>query len=180
MNVIDKAELYSQEANDLANKEMIKRAFYDGYCEAKFHNEALGLEFVDLGLPSGKLWSNNYLQAEGKTIRFESLCSTRMPIPTINDVQELVRSCKWTYDQRYIYCTGPNKKILRWKKSGLKMFRPGDATPYFSIVFAELWVRQSDSMSRCEIQICDLRAGRAKIHIIPGNYMQSHPMRLVK
>ena len=174
MNVIDKAELYSQEANDLANKEMIKRAFYDGYCEAKFHNEAQGLVFVDLRLPRGKHWSNNYLQAEGKTINLRSLSNTRLPIPTLNDVNELINCCKWKAVGDYIYCIGLNQNKLRWDRRQIQI------NSNYSYPYVELWVKGVNGISRCEIKIDNFSNGVAKLYILPDNYIQRHPIRLVK
>jgi len=110
----------------------IAQAYADGYRDGYKDREAdipvdllsSQTEFVDLGLPSGTLWSGDFLKVNDKReylpfSKAESLC-----IPTEEQWNELLDICKWEFDIDRSYdlcearCVGPSGNSLRFERTG--------------------------------------------------------------
>ena len=130
-NLREKASNYAEENVINVLKEAFAKVYADGYCDGyKDCKEEIPVdlrgtktEYVDLGLPSGTLWSMDY-EREGEDILFQPQVDTEyLNIPTREQWEELVDVCKWEYDKsgsfREAYCIGPNGKILMFCLTGM-------------------------------------------------------------
>lgn len=118
----------------LAN--VIAQAYEDGYQDGyKARESELAVklldgetEYVDLGLPSGTLWSKNY-EKEGddfKCLPYDT--AKTYNIPTREQWDELYENCEWSFDYNYdnvsmMFCTGPNGNVIQFPVFGIK--QPG-------------------------------------------------------
>ncbi len=76
--------------------------------------------YVDLGLPSGRLWAKDYLRDDdGKIVRIYFDKAAAMGIPTRDDYVEMMTQCELGFfqDERRIICRlrGPSGKSLLLK-----------------------------------------------------------------
>lgn len=112
-------------------KESFAKVYADGYRDGyKAREEEFPVdlcdnetEFVDLGLPSGTLWSTDY-ERDGEEILFQPQTDAEsLNIPTREQWDELVNVCKWEYDKsgsfHEAYCIGPNGIILKFCLTGM-------------------------------------------------------------
>ena len=93
----------------------IAKAYADGYRDGyRDRDEEVSIdirdnktEYVDLGLPSGTLWASDYEKSDGKYVYLPYEKSKRMSLPTKDQWQELIASCKmvcdWVIDRRVKY-----------------------------------------------------------------------------
>ena len=130
-------EIAAQYAAEKSNEMMINaiaKAYADGYRDGyKDREEEIPVdlrsnetEYVDLGLPSGTLWSADY-EREGKDfvyLPYEK--ASQFSIPTEVQWKELKESCKWefeiddAYDLCKAKCVGPNGNVLEFNRTGIK------------------------------------------------------------
>ena len=112
-------------------KEVMKEAFAmvyaDGYRDG--YNDCQGKkpvnlcdgyrEYVDLGLPSGTLWSDDYERVDG-SIMFQTYDkAAQQNIPTKEQCEELLRFCKFSVSPGPVYeCVGPNGNYVRFRSTG--------------------------------------------------------------
>ena len=119
----EKAEKYAEEKIAEVMREAFAKVYADGYRDGyKDREEEIPVDFrdnqteyVDLGLPSGTLWSTDY-EKEGdevKYLRFSE--SLSYDIPTEKQWGELCETCRWERiligDTFRIDCIGPKNKI---------------------------------------------------------------------
>ena len=125
------ANSYAEENAINVLKESFAKVYADGYRDGyKAREEEFSIdlcenetEFVDLGLPSGTLWSTDYVR-DGEEILFQPQTDAEsLNIPTREQWDELVNVCKWEYDKsgsfHEAYCIGPNGKILKFCLTGM-------------------------------------------------------------
>lgn len=106
MNIIEKAKEYADEKALNSIKAIVEQAYLDGYNDGLKHyeNEKLerikdGVEFVDLGLPSGTLWSSMRLKnAQNITIVLPYIEASKLNIPTKEQFEELFMECHHRYN----------------------------------------------------------------------------------
>ena len=101
--------------------------YRDGYRDSEDQmpraKETHDEKFIDLGLPSGTLWSRDYLQHDGETAYLPYLEAKQMDIPTEEQWYELITNCdiqQVTVQQSY-QCTkfvGLNGNVLTLKGAG--------------------------------------------------------------
>ena len=101
--------------------------YRDGYRDSEDQmpraKETHDEKFIDLGLPSGTLWSRDYLQHDGETAYLPYLEAKQMDIPTEEQWYELITNCdiqQVTVQQSY-ECTkfvGLNGNVLTLKGAG--------------------------------------------------------------
>lgn len=128
---------YAIERTNEMFSQIVAQAFADGYrmgykdredeMPIDFHDGKT--EFVDLGLPSGTLWSTDY-EREGKDLIFLPHGKAELlNIPTMEQWEELFESCRWECvtpngaqtDSNIIevLCVGPNGNILKFERTGM-------------------------------------------------------------
>ena len=115
MNIQENAEKYAEGKANQAITKAIADAYVEGYKAGyKDREEEIPMdlrdnktEYVDLGLPSGTLWASDYEKSDGKYVYFPYEKSKRMSLPTKDQWQELIASCKmvcdWVIDRRVKY-----------------------------------------------------------------------------
>lgn len=107
--------------------------YQDGYNKVVKDSVSEGSEFVDLGLPSGTLWSSDYVKDDNdKAIYVTQENGADYEIPTYEQFKELMDECKWDqkseknwtesgfyYWHDWAICLGPNGNKITFEKTGL-------------------------------------------------------------
>lgn len=101
MDITGKAKRYAEEKTLTGIKTLVEQAYLDGYNDGlkHFENEKLerikdGVEYVDLGLPSGTLWSSVILKnAQNITKVLPYIEASKLNIPTKEQFEELFMEC---------------------------------------------------------------------------------------
>lgn len=145
-NLNERAANYAAEkTNELLNK-AIAQAFADGYntgyknCAEDFDIDLYeDVDFVDLGLPSGLLWSSKYRKdEEGNPLFLTYGEASILDIPTQEQVEELVNCCNWQHIMGYVnrcgydfkqpvgkYCKSGNGEQISFYDKGMKYIGSG-------------------------------------------------------
>lgn len=122
----EKANSYAEEKVLEVLKEAFAKVYADGYHDGyKDCSEEIPIdlrdnrtEYVDLGLPSGTLWSKEFEQ-NGDKVRYLPFCdASNLSLPTEEQWKELLDICKWTKDNSRLYCIGPNGNVLHFAATG--------------------------------------------------------------
>ena len=145
-NLNERAANYAAEkTNELLTK-AIAQAYADGYntgykeCAEDYDiNLYEDVDFVDLGLPSGMLWSSKYREdEEGNTLFLTYEEASALDIPTEEQVNELVEYCNWQHIMGYAgrggydirqpvgkYCKSVNGKQISFDDKGMRYIKSG-------------------------------------------------------
>lgn len=120
MEHIEKAKAYAEEKalNTITSalEQAYRAGYVEGYKDAIVKNETRtetidGVEFIDLGLPSGTNWSSTYLK-NGKNSKLLSYDEAiKMNIPSIDQFKELLKYCTFT-NNKSVKISAPNGKEL--------------------------------------------------------------------
>jgi len=125
MNITEKAKQYAKGKAMEAITTAIEQAYADGYNDGLKHleNEQLeavkdGVEYVDLGLKKGTLWSSGYIKYDaGRTNRMPYMEASKLNLPTKEQFEELCRECFAEHREVYkfsgIIFTGINGGSIR-------------------------------------------------------------------
>ena len=115
MDITERSKKYAEGKALSALNAAIDQAYIDGYNDGLKHleNEKLeaikeGVEYVDLGLPSGTLWSSKIVSDGEDTRLLPYIEASKLSIPTKEQFEELISNCKC----HEIY--GVNKIIGVW------------------------------------------------------------------
>lgn len=121
MDIKSKATEYVDDALLDSLREIVEKAYADGYaegCEDSKSSVDVELDdddWVDLGLPSGLLWSKDYLRDEAGEIIYGTYSQAiQYSIPTENDWMELRENCKTDLSGIYKTFQGPNGEMLNF------------------------------------------------------------------
>jgi len=115
------AENYANEqASEFANK--IKEAYLKGYEQGELKSASTinidGVEYVDLGLPSGTLWSSHPLEIFNwryHSERYQKMGwqeAQKLNIPTFEQLEELVANRVTYLSGCCVYAIGPNSNRI--------------------------------------------------------------------
>lgn len=150
MDIKEKAKEYAKGKALEAMTAAIEQAYADGYNDGMQHRENLilesivdGVEYVDLQLPSGKMWSSSYVKDKDQYSLLPYIETSKLNIPTKEDFDELCKYCAKDYyltkDVKGIQFTGVNgnKIIIPYHKSEDK------ADEVFTEHFT-FWIRDDD------------------------------------
>ena len=140
MNTVDKAKEYAEGKVTEALSQVVADAYMAGYNAGyqdgvdKVAKDSVSeeTEFVDLGLPSGTLWSSDYVKDDnGKVIYVTQENNAAYEIPTYEQFKELMDECKWEqkseknwtesgfyYWHEWAICLGPNGNKITFEKTG--------------------------------------------------------------
>ena len=140
MNTVDKAKEYAEGKVTEALTKVVADAYMAGYNAGyqdgvdKVAKDSVSeeTEFVDLGLPSGTLWSSDYVKDDnGKVIYVTQENNAAYEIPTYEQFKELMDECKWEqkseknwtesgfyYWYELAICLGPNGNKITFEKTG--------------------------------------------------------------
>ena len=128
------AQYAAGKANELLTN-VIAKAYADGYRDGYNDKEdeisvELGddseTEYVDLGLPSGTLWSADYEVEDGYVVYLPHEKASQFCLPTESQWEELKESCRWEFEYngecrlKGAKCVGPNGNFLEFESTGLK------------------------------------------------------------
>ena len=106
----ERAENYAAEKMNELMAKAIAQAYADGYrdgykkCAEDYEIDLYeDVEFVDLGLPSGLLWSSKYRKDdEGAPLYLTYEEAAALDIPTEEQFSELIKCCEWKHLMGYI------------------------------------------------------------------------------
>ena len=137
----EKAENYAAEKMNELMVKAIAKAYADGYrdgykeCAEDYDIDLYeDVEFVDLGLPSGLLWSSKYrIDEEGTPLYLTYEEAAALDIPTEEQFSELLKCCKWSLIRGQVlrggyainepvgyYCEGSNGCRIAFDRKGYK------------------------------------------------------------
>lgn len=119
------AKYAAGKANEVIDK-AIAQAYADGYRDGyKDREEEIPVDFrdnrteyVDLGLPSGTLWSTDYEKNDNNILYLPYVQAKRYNIPTNKQWEELVTECQWGWFGKVLRCTGKNGAWIDFLKTG--------------------------------------------------------------
>ena len=128
-----KANCYAEENVINVLKEAFAKVYADGYrdgykdCKGEISVNLCDseVEYVDLGLQSGTLWSNKFEMIDGKISYFTYGEASAYNLPTEEQVKELLETCKWKFtyinsQSRKYDCIGPNGNSISFLSYGYK------------------------------------------------------------
>lgn len=128
MDIQEIANSYAEGKANEAITKAIAQAYLDGYKDGyKSGKENTQIEcnddveFVDLGLPSGTLWSSDFVKdSEGKVRYLPYMEAKGYPLPSIEQWKELGKCCQWIgrYSTNTVDCTGPNGNVISFLLTG--------------------------------------------------------------
>ena len=195
MSNIDNAKKYAEgKVNDALNQ-VVAEAYMAGYnagyqdgCNKVVKDSVTeGIEYVDLGLPSGTLWSSDYVKDDnGNTIYVTQENSADYKIPTYEQFKELMDECKWEqkseknwteggfyYWHEWAICLGPNGNKITFERTGL--YEATDCLTKTTEIF--LWLNNKEYFhtNSANITLNNLEIGSK--NVFSGYKL---PIRLVK
>lgn len=132
MNIIEKADKYADGKANEAITKAIAQAYLDGYRDGYYDREAEipadfrdnKTKYIDLGLPSKTLWSEDYEKDDNKILYLPYERAEYLKIPTGEQWDELCDYCQWewkidnAHDFCWAKCIGPNGNILLFNRTG--------------------------------------------------------------
>ena len=132
MNIIEKADKYADGKANEAITKAIAQAYLDGYRDGYNDREAevpadfrdSKTTYIDLGLPSRTLWSEDYEKNDGNILYLPYERAEYLKIPTGEQWAELRDCCQWewkidnAHDFCWAKCIGPNGNILLFNRTG--------------------------------------------------------------
>ena len=130
----EKANSYAEENVINVLKEAFAKVYADGYRDGyKDRENEIPVDmqlnqtkYVDLGLPSGTLWSENYEMQDDKISYLPYDDASNYGIPSKEQMQELLDNCQWEFhyissvSRKYI-CIGPNGNHIAFYSKGYKL-----------------------------------------------------------
>ena len=145
MDINERSKEYAEGKALSALNAAIEQAYRDGYNDGLKHLELErleamkeGVEYKDLKLKSGTLWSSSYLKDEfGIIRRIPFMEASQLSIPTEDDYRELFKECKISFvslkNSHGVVFTGINGKSIyieytnneggAWSHGGAESFR---------------------------------------------------------
>jgi hypothetical protein len=175
-----KAELYAAEKmNELMTK-AITQAYIDGY---KYRESEImkvdcieeKIDIQDLGLPSGTLWSLNYLKDEEEDIKYlPYVKAVKLGLPTKEQIEELIENCRWQGEFSSsgltfygAICIGANGERIAFNSSGYMEDEEKVGTPYYGGGNAYFWIQdEEEENEKNAVRIYDVENGKPKMEIV--------------
>ena len=127
----EKASIYAEKNVINVLKEAFAKVYADGYrdgykdCQdhVSVNLRVSNTEYIDLGLPSGTLWSADYEKEADENIFEPYQLASAKAIPTRAQWNELRRCTKWEFvgkDDKLevVKCTGPNGNVILFHPMG--------------------------------------------------------------
>ena len=183
----EKAGIYAEENVINVLKEALAKVYADGYrdgyndCQehVSVNLSISNTEYVDLGLPSGTLWSADFEFDGDETSYLPYDEADRYDIPTKEQCNELLKLCQWEFKyinstSREYTCIGPNGNHIVFHSRGYKL--AGTKREFEKIFF---WVRSNIDSTTKEAMFLYYQNGQIKTikELFSGNML---PLRLVK
>lgn len=178
---------YATEKTNEVLVNAIAQAYADGYRKGyKDREDEIPVnlrdgntEYVDLGLPSGTLWSADF-EIDGEDVIYHPYeDAEKYGIPTKEQFNELLESCKWEFkyissNAREYTCIGPNGNHIVFSSRGYKL--AGTKREIGKIFF---WVKSTSEDLTREAVYLYYHSGEIKklTEMFSGSML---PLRLVK
>lgn len=103
MNANEKANVYLENKSNELFAKIIKEVYSDGYEAGYGDREKLldktNIDYIDLELPSGTLWSADYLKINGEIVYLPYEEAIKYNLPTEEQWDELRKYCTITFTQ---------------------------------------------------------------------------------
>ena len=140
---------YAMEKSNDFFSQVVAQAFADGYRQGyKDREDELPVElrenkteYVDLGLPSGTLWSSTF-EKNGNDLLFIPLKDAlNNCIPTIDQCLELFNCCRFQSNNGNIFCIGPNGKTITFPSTWYKEIGHEEIVPHGPSFF---WINNNE------------------------------------
>lgn len=184
MEITERAGNYAEGKANEAITKAIAQAYADGYRDGyKDREEEIPVdlrdnktEYVDLGLPSGTLWSNDYEEENGETLYLPYGKAAKYAIPTEEQWNELFECCRWMHRSGYgVTCIGSNGNSIYLGTRGYKKDTSnyGGGRCYFWILDNE------DNIEKNSMRI-DFVKGQMQTEIVKTFSGYKLPLRLVR
>ena len=122
----EKALNYATEKSSQILNAATAQAYIDGYRDGyKDREEEIAVDlrgnntdYIDLGLPSGTLWSTSFEKESDTFLYLPYNKAISLNIPTQEQWEELMNICKWKGESGMFCCVGPNGAVLSFAKTG--------------------------------------------------------------
>lgn len=120
----EKAGNYAEENVIKVLKEAFAKVYADGYRDGYKDREdeiPVGLRnneinYIDLGLPSGTLWADDYEKIDNRITYVTYDKAVLHKIPTKEQCDELVKHCRFNFKAGPIFeCIGPNGNYIQFR-----------------------------------------------------------------
>lgn len=185
MNITERAKEYANGKALDAITSAIEKAYADGYNDGirfienqKLETAENGIMYVDLGLPSGTLWSSEYLINKAGIAKFPYMEASKLSIPTKEQFEELCKKCYISYhltnDKCGIMFTGKNGKSILLRYSRIDEMTENRKDSYY------FWIKDEEDS---EEKICAflLEGEKPEVAYIHNIFMGlKAPVMLVK
>lgn len=179
-----KAEAYAAEKMNELMAKAIAQAYIDGYrsgykdrdCEIGELDCIEGkIEVHELGLPSGTLWTLNYLEdQDGEIDYLPYVKADKLGLPTKEHVDELIENCRWRGEyssSRLTFygavCIGVNGEKISLVSRGYKKDNQTVGAPNYGGGNAYFWIHDEDEEdAKNAVRIYDVENGKPKMEIV--------------
>ena len=176
----ERAEKYAAEKmNELMTK-AIAQAYVDGYRNGYNDRDSEiarldDIDVHDLGLPSGTLWSLNYLKDEEEWTNYlPYLEASNLGLPTKEQVDEIIENCRWhgEYSSSGMsfygaFCIGPNGEKISFNSCGYKIGNTTVNAPNYGGGNAYFWIQDEENgEEKNAVRIYGIDNGKPKIEIV--------------
>lgn len=172
-------------------KEALAKVYADGYragykdCEDEIPVDIRGnnTEYVDLGLPSGTLWANDYVRLNNRIRYFSYDSALMLKLPTNEQWSELVSKCHWEFkgaqnkNQRHLKCIGPNGNSISFFITDI----PDDDESIESSTPIHFWLNKTNNDLSNNIVFMDYDVMKEKLKhkLVKFTEDSKYPIRLV-
>ena len=164
----------------------VENAYTDGYkagyndAVEKLNNgaqelESDGITYVDLGLPSGTLWTLKYFEDEEENINYlPYVKAAKLGLPTKEQVDELIEKCRWQGEfssTRVTFyganCIGATGEKISFYSSGYKENDERIGAPNYGGGNAYFWIYdEEDGDEKNAVRIYNVENGKPKLEIV--------------
>lgn len=192
----EKANSYAEENILEVLKEAFSKVYADGYRDG-YHDreEEIPVEFrtektvfIDLGLPSGTLWADNYEKRNGNVLYLPYDKAIKHAIPSEDQWHELVENCRWLGDYSSsglsfygITCIGPNGNSIRFGSAGFVKNEQAVEKPSYGGGSVYFWLcGKTDGDEKKSIKVSGGKCRVPEKEIIDMFSGYKLPIRLVK
>ena len=177
----ERAQIYAEEKMRELMARAIAQAYIDGYqdgCGKSGRDGCVkdGISIHDLGLPSGTLWSLDYLKdGYGDTCFLPYAKASKLGLPSIEQVEELIEKCRWLGDYSSsgltfygAVCIGATGERISFNSAGYKQDEMTVGAPNYGGGSAYFWIQddEEDGDERMAVRIHEVVDGKPKMEIM--------------
>ena len=150
-----------ERSNDLFSQ-VVAKAYADGYRQGYKDREDeipvdlrdRKIEFVDLGLPSGTMWSADF-EKDGNDVAYVPYeKAQKHEIPTSEQCAELFDNCNFIKRDNLFYCIGPNGDYITFTLLGYKEVGNEQAKYTVASLF---WISNENERTDNTARLLDMR-----------------------